>query len=200
MWLTVCQCYADLIVMRTDSCQIDCYAKLTVMPNWLLCVLTLMRTDWYVYWLVCVLAGMRTDWCVLIGMRTDCYVYWLLCRLVGTESTNRLSMRRKVKNLGTGQRKWKSAAQWLAYRRAAVKEAVNQKGKLPSQTSELKISKMARRMWSQSHEKEKKFMTDKKKTRRHSHCLRNVLLWLCFGFKCIVWPDVPRFFLECLGT
>ena len=76
-------------------------------------------------------------------------------------------MRRKKRNLGTGQRKWKSATQWLAYRRSSVKEALKQRKQDNRPDSSSKISKMARRMWSKSHEKERKFNLDKQKARRY---------------------------------
>ena len=103
---------------------------------------------------------------------------------VATESTKRLVFRRK-KGLGTDQRKWKSAAQWLRYRRNAVRQAVAESSPAPS--SSKAISKMAQTLWSESHSKERQFNVDKEHSRRllkvsYGFVLSGFQLWVCFLF------------------
>ena len=81
-------------------------------------------------------------------------------------------MFRRKKGLGTDQRKWKSAAQWLRYRRNAVRQAVAESSPAPS--SSKAIAKMARTLWSESHSKERQFNVDKEHSRR--------LLKVIYGF------------------
>lgn len=94
-----------------------------------------------------------------------------------TESTKRLAYRRRGLQ-GTKQRKWSSAAQWLRYRRQAVREAVDgENDGVTSKEVQTRISKVAQRLWGAGHTKEQKFMRDKQHARR---CL--VLTKHNFGF------------------
>ena len=109
-----------------------------------------------------------------------------VCNGVATESTKRLMFRRKNTGLGTDQRKWKSAAQWLRYRRNAVKQAVENQKKNPSPSrSKASISKMARKMWSEGHSKEKQFNVEKEHTRRPLKVIGMALYFR--GFKPLVF-------------
>ena len=89
----------------------------------------------------------------------------------------RLAYRRRGLQ-GTKQRKWSSAAQWLRYRRQAVREAVDgENDGVTSKEVQTRISKVAQRLWGAGHTKEQKFMRDKQHARR---CL--VLTKHNFGF------------------
>jgi len=75
-------------------------------------------------------------------------------------------MRRKQKNMGSKGR-WVSASHWLHHRRQAVQSAVSGE-KIGERVSSRKvaISRMAKRMWGEKHENEKRFNLKKETERR----------------------------------
>ena len=90
------------------------------------------------------------------------------CCASATESTSRLTMRRKS-NLG-GKKRWGNARQWLTSRRDAVQKVVKSGEKTKPIVERGVISKMAKRMWTSSHEKEKKFNQKKEFSKRVLVC------------------------------
>ena len=85
-----------------------------------------------------------------------------------TESTKRLTKRNlksSSKGLG-GKRRWANARSWLEHRRAAVRKAVGGQRE-PCTKQRVTISRMAKKLWSKSHEKEVEFTKKKQHNRRH---------------------------------
>ena len=71
-------------------------------------------------------------------------------------------MRKPPPNKGVKNR-WASAAEWVRRRRKSVKSALdNSKGEPDSG-----VSKLASRLWTKDHEKEKAFNSNKEKGRRN---------------------------------
>ncbi|CAL1128941.1 unnamed protein product [Cladocopium goreaui] len=85
-------------------------------------------------------------------------------------------MRRKQKNMGSKGR-WVSASHWLHHRRQAVQSAVSGE-KIGERVSSRKvaISRMAKRMWGEKHENEKRFNL-KKETERRIGAFRQGLIF-----------------------
>jgi len=77
-------------------------------------------------------------------------------------------MRRKS-NLG-GKKRWGNAKQWLTSRREAAQKAVKSGENTKAIVERSVISKMAKRMWTSNHEKEKRFNQKKEFSRRVLVC------------------------------
>ena len=95
-----------------------------------------------------------------------------------SESTSRLTMRRANLRKNGGRRRWANARQWLQHRREAVRKAVESGSKVDTPIAKIEISKMARKMWTERHQKETEFTRKKEKNRRP---LLDFIVKVCLG-------------------
>ena len=110
---------------------------------------------------------------------TPSYVTEISCTVPDhcTESTKRLTKRNlkssSSKGLG-GKRRWDNARSWLEHRRTAVRKAVGGQGE-PCMKSRMVISRMAKKLWTNSHKKEADFTKKKQFNRRHLNHIKQIM-------------------------